>query len=249
MGLEPGLLLVLFLIWFVAGTIKGTVGIGMPTAAVGMMSQVIDPRAAIAMVVVPSMLTNAWQVWRSGDVLGAIRRYKRFLVCLVAMILLVSLLVTAHVPTDTLIFVLGCVVVTFSVMSLGWAPPIIPQRHDRIGQVLAGGVAGGLGGLTAIWAPPMIVYLTGRRVEKDEFVRASGLIIFTGTLPLLFTFSANGMMDREDMVLGAAMTLPALLGFQVGERIRGFLDTDRFRTAVLILFLLLGLNLIRRAFL
>ncbi|MEM8790510.1 MAG: sulfite exporter TauE/SafE family protein [Pseudomonadota bacterium] len=237
------------MIWLAAGTIKGTVGIGMPTAAVGMMSQVIDPRAAIAMVVVPSMLTNAWQVWRSGDIMGAVGRYRWFLLFLVGMILIVSLGFTARVPTDTLIFVLGCIVVIFSVMSLGWAPPVIPERHDRTGQIIAGGIAGGLGGLTAIWAPPMIVYLTGRRVERDEFVRASGLIIFSGTMPLLFTFSQNGMMDRDDFMLGVAMTIPAMIGFQIGEKIRGYLDTERFRTVVLVLFLLLGLNLIRRALL
>ncbi|MEM1277420.1 MAG: sulfite exporter TauE/SafE family protein [Pseudomonadota bacterium] len=247
MELDPGLLLILTVIWLLAGTIKGTVGIGMPTAAVGMMSQIIDPRAAIAMVVVPSMLTNAWQVWRSGDIPGAIQRYKSFLVCLVAMILVFSLGVTALIQTDTLIFVLGCVVVAFSAISLGWKPPKIAARYDRLGQVIAGSVAGALGGLTAIWAPPMIVYLTGRRVEKEEFVRASGLIIFVGTTPLLVTFSQNGMMSGSDYLLGAAMTVPALLGFQIGERIRSRLDTERFRIAVLILFLLLGLNLIRRA--
>ncbi|MEM7239977.1 MAG: sulfite exporter TauE/SafE family protein, partial [Pseudomonadota bacterium] len=84
-------------IFLIAGTIKGTVGIGLPTAAVGMMSQVIDPRAAISLVVLPSLLSNAWQIIRAGGFLAALRRYWVFLVCLSGLILMVSLTVTGRI--------------------------------------------------------------------------------------------------------------------------------------------------------
>ncbi|MBY8974923.1 sulfite exporter TauE/SafE family protein [Rhodobacteraceae bacterium NNCM2] len=248
MSFDAGTIALLLLVFLLAGTIKGTVGIGLPTAAVGMMSQVIDPRAAIALVVVPSLVTNLWQIIRSGKFVEAVRRYSRFLVCLVAMILIVSIAITSQVATDTLILVLGIVIVGFSVMSLAWKPPFLPPRLDGRGQIVAGALAGTMGGMTAIWAPPMVIYLTARQVEKDEFVRATGVIIFTGTLPLLAGFLHSGLMTGSDMMVGAALTLPALAGFQIGERIRRRLNTDRFREAVLIIFLLLGLNLIRRAF-
>ena len=55
-------------IYFIAGMIKGMLGIGFPTAAVSLLAQVTDTRTAIALVVIPMMVTNAWQVWRSRRV-------------------------------------------------------------------------------------------------------------------------------------------------------------------------------------
>jgi uncharacterized membrane protein YfcA len=45
----------------------------------------------------------------------------------------------------------------------------------------------------------------------------------------------------------AAMVVPTIVGFTLGEWLRRRLHAARFRRAVLLLFLLLGLNLIRRS--
>lgn len=234
--------------FLLAGIIKGLIGIGLPTASVGMMSQIIDPRIAIALIVFPSLLSNAWQVWRMGDMLGAMRRYWLFLATLMSMILIVSTLVTSTVGTDTILLVLGCVIILFSATSLTFSPPRIPARYDRAGQFVFGAAAGTLGGLTAIWAPPMVTYLMGRQTGKDEFVRATGVIILMGTLPLIAGFWSNGMLTGPLALVSAAMTIPAILGFQIGEIFRRRLDADRFRNVVLIIFGIMGLNLLRRAF-
>ncbi|MEM7746545.1 MAG: sulfite exporter TauE/SafE family protein [Pseudomonadota bacterium] len=234
-------------VFLLAGIIKGLIGIGLPTASVGMMSQVIDPRVAIALIVFPSLLSNAWQIWRMGGLVGALKRYWLFLIMLASMILLMSTQVTAAVPTETIMLVLGCVIVLFSVMSLTFKPPHIPARFDKAGQFIAGTAAGTLGGLTAIWAPPMVTYLIGRQTGKDEFVRASGVIIFIGTLPLIAGFWSNGMLTGPLALVSLGMTLPAIAGFQIGEAVRRSLDADRFRNVVLIIFGIMGLNLLRRA--
>lgn len=244
---DPAMLALLACVFVVAGMIKGLVGIGLPTAAVGMMGQVLDPRVAIAMIVLPSLLSNAWQVWRMGDLAGALGRYWRFLAMLCLMILVISTQVTQAVPTETIMLLLGLVIITFSVMSLSFAPPRIPARFDRAGQVVFGGLAGALGGLTAIWAPPMVTYLMGRETPKDEFVRATGVIILVGTMPLMVGFWANGMLTGPLLLLSAVMTVPSIAGFQLGEIARRRLNADRFRTVVLLIFLAMGLNLLRRA--
>ena len=234
-------------IFLTAGTIKGLVGIGLPTASVGMMSQVMDPRQAIALVVFPSLLSNAWQMYRSGQILACIRRFWIYLACLMGVIAVVTVTLTASVRTETLMLILGVVVIGFSVMSLAWAPPFLPARFDKAGQVASGLASGLLGGLTAIWAPAMVTYLMARRVEKDEFVRATGTMIFMGTLPLIWGFWETGFLTGPMAGLSVTMIVPALIGFTIGERLRRLLDAERFRTAVLIIFLIMGVNLIRKA--
>ena len=246
-GYEPAMLALITGVFIIAGIVKGTTGIGLPTAAVGMMSQVIDPRQAIAMVVFPSLLSNMWQMWRSGRVGEVLRRYWLYIVCLMSLIALVSLTLTARVETGTLVLILGCVVILFSVSSLVWQPPFLPQKYDKAGQAVAGVASGVLGGLTAIWAPAMVSYLMARRVAKDDFVAATGVMIFMGTLPLIGGFWSTGLITGASAGVSIAMVLPALAGFTVGEALRRRLDAERFRKVVLLVFLVMGLNLIRKA--
>lgn len=246
-GLSPETLALITGIFLLAGMVKGTTGIGLPTAAVGMMSQLIDPRQAIALVVFPSLLSNAWQMWRSGRVSEVLLRYWLYILCLMSLIAVVSSTLTAAVQTEVLILVLGCVVCLFSVTSLAWAPPFLPERFDKAGQAVAGVASGILGGLTAIWAPAMVTYLMARRVEKDAFVAATGVMIFAGTLPLIGGFWSAGIITGPSAGVSVAMFLPALAGFTVGERLRQRLDAERFRKVVLLVFLVMGLNLIRKA--
>lgn len=241
------MLAVVLVVFVVAGIIKGVAGIGFPTAAVSALSQVIDPRVAIALIVFPSLLANLWQIHRAGGMLRTVRRFGLFIACLCGAILVVSTTITASVPVETLMIVLGCLVVFFSVMSLAWSPPFLPERFDRIGQATAGLASGILGGLTAIWAPPMVTYLLARRLEKDEFVRATGVLIFAGTVPLSMGFFYSGILTPGIAVLSLIMTAPVIAGFAIGEWMRRYIEPERFRRIVLWIFLAMGMNLLRRA--
>lgn len=47
------ILIYALLAFLLAGTIKGIVGIGLPTTSIGILSQVTDPRLAITLAVFP----------------------------------------------------------------------------------------------------------------------------------------------------------------------------------------------------
>lgn len=231
--------------FLLAGTIKGTVGIGLPTAALGLLVQVAPPHEAMAMVVFPMMLLNGWQVWREGEAAATFRSYWRFAAALMATLYLATY-VTVSVSAEALMLMLGVVIAVFAATSLIARPPPLPARWDHRAQLVAGSVAGAMGGLTAIWSPPMVIYLLSRRVDKVEFVRATGLLILLGSLPLCLGLWRAGVVTGERAAVSAAMAAPALAGFTLGEALRRRLDTERFRLVVLGLFLLMGLNLIRR---
>jgi len=231
-----------------AGAIKGTIGIGMPTAAIGMLSQVIDAKTAIALVVLPTFATNTWQMFRSGEIARACNDYKYFIVVMMV-VLLATTFVTGAVSQKTLLMIIGFVVVLFSLTNLFFSPPILPERFDTHAQVALGAVAGVLGGLTAVWAAPIVIYLVSRRAEKDEFIRVTGLLITFGSLPLMFGFWKNGLFNAETAPLSAFLIIPAMLGFRLGEAIRARLPVGGFATTVQVIFLLMGLNIIRRGLL
>ena len=119
---------------------------------------------------------------------------------------------------------------------------------DRLAQVIAGGVAGSIGGVTSIWSPPMVIYLLGRGADKDDFVRLAGFIILVGTVPLTAGYWHAGLLTRELAWSSLAMVVPVLAGFAIGEKLRHSLNPMVFRRVVLVYFFLMGLNLVRRAF-
>ncbi|MFX8988295.1 sulfite exporter TauE/SafE family protein, partial [Acinetobacter baumannii] len=57
------MLLLVIAVFIFAGLVKGTLGLGLPTVAMGLMSMVISPFQAAALLIVPSMITNIWQLF------------------------------------------------------------------------------------------------------------------------------------------------------------------------------------------
>jgi len=233
-------------VFLLAGTVKGTVGIGLPTASIGMLTLFIDARLAISLVVLPMLISNAWQVYREGMVVETFKSYWRFGVALMLVIAMMTS-VTAKIDENLLVMILGVVILLFSVSNLVRMPPRLPPRYDAIAQWIAGILAGLLGGLTAIWSPPTVIYLLARRVDKNEFVRASGVLILLGSIPLSLGFWRAGLLTGDTALVSLGMIVPTLIGFTIGEYIRRRLQADRFRIVVLLIFMAMGLNLIGKA--
>ena len=240
------LVMIFVLVYLFAGTIKGTLGVGLPTAAVGISSQLTDPQLAVALVVVPVFVTNAWQVYRQGQVRRMVRKLWPYTLCIWVSLWLVSQL--APSVDQRLVFAtLGAGICAFSILGLLTQLPGIAPRFDKPAQIVAGASAGWFGGLSAIWAPPVVIYLLTMRLDREDFVRHSGFMLGVGALPLLAGYLSNGQMPWPLPLWSLAMIVPTLIGFAMGERLRPWLGGRAFRTAVLVLFFIAGLNLLRRA--
>lgn len=233
------------LVFVIAGSVKGMVGIGLPTAAISMLTLFVDPRMAIALTLGPMVFSNAWQVWQMGEILRALRDYRIFALSL-AVGVFVTVSLSAEVSDRVIYLALGISIVAFSVLNLRFEIPPMPARFDRIAQYGFGSLAGVLGGLSGVWAAPMIVYLTARQVPKDEFVRATGILIFLGSVPLVLGYVQQGFLTLVLSSVSIALVGPTLLGFALGARLRNRLSNEGFRKLLLYIFLLLGLNLLRR---
>jgi uncharacterized membrane protein YfcA len=232
--------------FLVAGTIKGVAGIGLPTASVAFMTLFFDPRTAIALVLFPMLGANLWQMYRGGELARTAKRYRLFAIVLFLGVGTTAL-ATRGASDRIMLGVLGGVVLIFVLVSWRKLLPPLAARYDRVAQVFFAVFAGVIGGMTAAWAPPMAMYLHAKGVDKDEFVRATGFLISVGSLPLLLAYAKVGFLDGRLAAISLAMLLPTLIGFTTGEMLRRRLSVEAFRNVILVLFLCLGLNLIRRA--
>ena len=66
-------LIVAILTFLIAGVVKGVIGLGLPTVSMGLLSLVMAPAKAASLLIVPSFVTNVWQL-AAGPSFGRLAR-------------------------------------------------------------------------------------------------------------------------------------------------------------------------------
>lgn len=245
-GMLYDLLLVGIGVYLFAGLVKGTLGIGLPTTAVSLMAVLVDARTAVALVIIPMVVLNAWQIYRQRMLMETVREFWIFSVVLSLSIFCTSMVAT-NISIKVVTYMLGFIVAIFSFGSLLKQVPELPQRYDKLAQVIAGAVSGIIGGVAGLWSPPMVMYLSSKRLSSERFVGIVGLFLFFGSLFLLFGYVYNGTLTPKIAATSFVLLPIALVGFYFGEKFRRRIDAKRFERYLLIFFFIAGCNLIFRA--
>lgn len=232
-------------VYLLAGVLKGTLGIGFPTAVIAMMAIFIDARTAILLAIVPMIATNLWQVIRSGQIVETVKEVWLLLVIMVVFIIIFTR-ISADFPHERLSLFVGIAVAIFAITALWIDPPAMSPKYKLPAQISTGIVAGVMGGLTSIWAPAIIVYLTSTRADKEVFVATVGMLLLVGSLALFSSYWKIDLISLEQIRISALLVIPAILGFSIGEVLRKRVSNELFRKLMLWFFLLMGVNLLWR---
>lgn len=231
-----------------AGVVKGAVGFAMPMIMISGLGTVLSPELALAGLILPTLLTNVWQAVRGGlaAAFASARVHWRYIVIALVMILFSAQLV-AILPDAALFLILGVPVTVFAISQLlGWRLRFPPSAKRRA-EIVIGAIAGFIGGVSGVWGPPTVAYLTALDTPKLEQVRVQGVVYALGAITLTAAHINSGVFNAATAPFSALLVLPALLGMTVGFRIMDSLDQEKFRRATLIVLAVAGLNLIRRA--
>ncbi|WP_422049113.1 sulfite exporter TauE/SafE family protein [Shimia sp.] len=230
-----------------AGVIKGMVGFAMPMVLISGLSSFLAPELALAGLILPTLATNGMQALRQGRAAAwqSVKRFRRFLIAGGA-VMVISAQFVRILPGDVLLLVIGVPVFLFSLLQLMGRSITIAKPTAR-GEMVVGGVAGAIGGISGVWGPPTVAYLTALGTEKSEQMRIQGVIYGLGSVVLLFAHIGSGVLTTKTAPLSLALVLPAILGMWFGGRISDRIDQRRFRQATLFVLLIASLNLMRRA--
>lgn len=232
-----------------AGFVKGVVGFAMPLVFISGLTIFMPPELALAGLILPTLVTNAHQALRQG-IPAAVRSTMEFRVFLaVGGVMLVACAQLVRLfPDQVMMAVIGVPVTFFAFLQLTGNQIKLPARNTFV-EVGAGAVAGALGGLSGIWGPPTVAYLTALNTPKQDQMRVQGVIYGLGALALLGAHIGSGVLRAETIWFSVAMVPTAYLGMFVGMAVMDRIDQTAFRRATLFVLLVAGLNLIRRAWL
>ena len=232
--------------FFAAGIIKGVTGMGLPTVAMGVLGALISPISAANVLIVPSFVTNVWQLV-AGPSLGALvrRLWPMMLAIVVGTILGSSLLAGGDTSKTT--GALGAALVVYSVYTLVARQLRVAVRLQPLLSPLVGGVTGLVTGCTGVFVIPAVPYLQAIGLEKDELVQALGLSFTVSTIALAAGLAWRGALQLDHLALSALAIVPALVGMWVGQNLRGRIGPRIFSRGFLVAMLLLGTEMASRA--
>lgn len=226
------------------GMVKGVIGAGLPTVATPIAATVVDPALAIALTVVPVLVSNIWQTLQGGHYRPVLRAFWPMLLALSLGVFGGAQILVTVEPSVTAL-VMGALTVAICGYQLSFGGFTVPVAARAWLNPLAGAACGIFGGLAGLFAPT-IIYATALRLPKDLLVSLFGLLALCGTLPLYASLTVNRVLAWDELVLSAAAVVPVGLGFIAGKWLRDRISQRTFERILFSMLLLVGLNLIRK---
>ena len=239
-ALDPATIVLVTAVLTLAGTVKGVVGLGLPTVTLALLTATLGLEAAIAVMLLPSLITNLWQALAGGGFLAVLRRLWAFQLAL-AVATVAASGASAVIATSALTALLGVSIALYGAAGLTTPPWPAPGRWERPLSPTMGLATGILTGMTGSFVMPAVPYLQALGLPRDRLVQAMGLTFLVATLALAAGLGGRGLIPDNLAALSAIAVLPALVGMEIGRRIRSRLSDRRFRQALFGSLLLLGI--------
>ena len=184
---------VVFAVFLIAGFVKGVLGLGLPTVSMGLLSVIMPPGPAAAMMAVPALATNFWQMVAGPGLPTLVKRLGAMLgAACIGTWLGAGLMTGPNARYGAA--ALGLVLIVYAVFSLGSLRIDISRDKEFWLGPIVGLLAGLILAATGVFVPA-IIYLQGIGLEKEDLVQALGLSFTVSTLALSFNLIAAGILN------------------------------------------------------
>ncbi|MGF6174569.1 sulfite exporter TauE/SafE family protein [Ensifer sp. 4252] len=233
--------------FLLAGVVKGVTGMGLPTVAMGALGALLSPITAANLLILPSLVTNVWQLLAGPAFRPLMRRLWPMMLAIgFGTILGTSLLAGGDTVLSTAM--LGGALVVYSGYTLIARPFAVPTRAEPWLSAPIGVITGVVTGSTGVFVMPAVPYLQALGLEKEDLIQALGLSFTVSTITLAAGLLWRGALEVDNLLLSAVAILPALAGMWAGQVIRRLVSPATFRRWFLIGLMLLGAELALRPF-
>ncbi|KVT87789.1 hypothetical protein WT25_06760 [Burkholderia territorii] len=235
-------LTIVVLVFLLAGAVKGMIGLGLPTIAMGLLTLAMPPSAAASLLLVPSFITNVWQLWLGPSFGSLLRRLWPLLAGLTIGTLTGTLtglpaLAAGSAWTHA---ALGVVLVAYGCWGLAAARLPAPGRHEKWLSAVAGYLTGVMTAATGVFVVPAVPYLQALRLPKDDLIQALGLSFTASTVALALQLRVTGALQTVDLGVSVLALVPALAGMMGGQYARRVMSENAFKRCFFVGMIALG---------
>ena len=242
-NLGPALTLLVIGTFLLAGTVKGIIGLGLPTVAMGMLGLAMLPVQAAALLIIPSTVTNLWQLAFGGHLSALLKR-------LWPMLLLIFLgtgLGTVWLGMDGghwVVRALGGALLVYALSGLLLPTFKVKPAAERWLGPVCGLITGLITSATGVFVIPAVPYLQALGLNRDQLVQALGLSFTVSTLALAAGLAWRGTLGGGEINASLLALVVGLLGMWLGQALRRRISAVLFKRVFFIGMALLGGHLL-----
>jgi uncharacterized membrane protein YfcA len=231
--------LIVLATFLLAGTIKGVIGLGLPTVSLAILTVALDLPSAMALLLVPSFATNLWQACIGGNARLLLLRLWPFLLT-ATLTVWVGAMALIRIDLPLLSALLGTLLIVYALASLVGFKLAITTRQEAFVGPCAGLVNGLLTGMTGSFVVPGVIYLNALGLSRHELIQAMGILFTLSTLALALALGNYGLVSEAQILESGIALLPAIIGMLLGQAIRGLMSAATFRQVFFISILVMG---------
>src|SRR5258708_8655888 len=170
--------------FLLAGLVKGVTGFALPTVAVGLLSLAVPPAHAAALIVVPALITDVWQMM-SGPGLGSLVRRLWPMQLAICLGTWASASLVAGSETAFASAALGIALIAYAAFGLmNVRVPHVPAWAEWWLGTFVGGATGFITAATGVVVIPAVPYLQALSFDRESFIPALGLSFPSSPIPL-----------------------------------------------------------------
>jgi uncharacterized membrane protein YfcA len=232
--------------FFLAGLVKGVAGMGLPSVVMGLLALVMAPVHAAALLIVPSLATNLWQMLAGPAFFVVLRRLALMLVgSCVGIAFGIDLITGAGSRLSSIL--LGSVLAAYGVLAFMKPQFGVPRCAEPWISPVVGVTTGVLAGGTGVFVVPAVPYMSALKFSREELIQALGMSFTASTLAMGVALSWKSSYPALLMQWSVAAVLPVATGMWAGQRIRHRLNAETFRRCFFMAMIALGALMVARA--
>lgn len=221
------------------GFVKGLIGLGLPLIAIPLISTVVDPRIAVAILALPMIVSNFVQARTGGHVLEAAYSFRWLLIPMIIGSVIGTMIITA-IPVEAAKATVGGIVVAFALLTLSGKQPVLPAGMDKVLRPSIGLFGGVIGGMTSFFGPPVIPYLMTLQLNKTKFVQIMGMTFMLGSIPLLLGMMAKGFAPPNVLMVSGAGVVAVFISMHLGGLLRNRVSQALFTKIIAVFLIVIG---------
>lgn len=232
--------------FLLAGFVKGVIGLGLPTVAIGLLGLVMTPTQAAAVLVLPALITNVWQAAVGGHLMPPSKRmWLMFVGICIGTVIGAYALPSGQQATIWL----GAALLVYSVLGLVRIEFKVGPHAERWLNLPVGLLTGAITAATGVYVLPGTPYMHSLQLDHKRLVQLLGISFTVSTLALGAVLAQAGVMRADLIVPSLVALVVSLIGMWLGQVVRNRVKAETFRLWFYVGLLLLGAHLALRGLL
>jgi len=230
-------------IFFLGGLVKGTIGVGLPTVTLTLLSFFFDIKDSISFILIPVILTNLVQMLDGKELKSIFQQTKFFLITSVVFVI-PGFLILRAINSNTILLILASLLVLNSCLVL-FNKIITIKRHTSFQtQFWIGALTGITTGVTSIYTMPFIFLIQSLKFNKEKLIQLMGLSFFLYSLTQFTLFYSFSMINEKVLLFSSVACVPIIFGVISGKYLRKVLSEQAFKLLFNYMLLISGIVII-----